>query len=156
METRAVPREVVHALLDRYVAIAGVLVDSPRKATMMIPPSGWLLQLGDRYPKPQVSGMARVVDLRGVRTDVGMPMEIRGRLAFHMSLSSIPTICLYVDAAGSRWTGASVAGLVVGAMGVLIFGLHLRRWLGVRRLALDARGVFTAEDAEDAEKGKDG
>ncbi len=43
-----------------------------------------------------------------------------------------------IGCAASRWTGASVAGLVVGAMGVFIFTLHLRRWLGVRRLAADA------------------
>lgn len=82
-------------------------------------------------------------------------MEITGRLAFHMSLSSIPTICLYVDETRSRWTGASVAGLVVGAMGAFIFALHLRRWLGVRRLTATG-GTPTAEDAEDAEKGEGG
>jgi len=33
-----------------------------------------------------------------------------------------------IDARGSRFTGASIAGLVVGAMGVFIFGLYLRAW----------------------------
>jgi hypothetical protein len=32
-----------------------------------------------------------------------------------------------------RWNGASVAGLVVGAMGCFIFALYLRRWLQERR-----------------------
>jgi hypothetical protein len=41
----------------------------------------------------------------------------------------------FVDTARGRFTGASVAGLVVGAMGVFIFGLYLRRWL-VERKAL--------------------
>ena len=35
----------------------------------------------------------------------------------------------------SRFTGASVAGLVVGAMGCFIFGLYLRRWLRERNSA---------------------
>ena len=42
-------------------------------------------------------------------------------------------IMLYASA--SRFTGASVAGLLVGAMGAFIFGLYLRRWL-VERNAL--------------------
>ncbi len=37
-----------------------------------------------------------------------------------------------VDTAAGRFTGASVAGLVVGAMGVFIFALHLNRWLAHR------------------------
>jgi hypothetical protein len=41
--------------------------------------------------------------------------------------------CVTVGA--GRFTGESVAGLVVGAMGVFIFGLYLRRWL-VERKAL--------------------
>jgi hypothetical protein len=38
-----------------------------------------------------------------------------------------------VDATASRFHAASVAGLVVGAMGVLILGLYLRRWLRARK-----------------------
>ena len=35
-----------------------------------------------------------------------------------------------IDSSASRlFTGASIAGLVVGAMGCFIFGLYLRRWL---------------------------
>jgi len=33
----------------------------------------------------------------------------------------------------SRFTGASIAGLVVGAMGVFVFTVALRHWLGERR-----------------------
>jgi len=43
-----------------------------------------------------------------------------------------------LDASFGRFTGASVGGLVVGAMGCLIFGLYLRRWLRERR-ALSAQ-----------------
>ena len=33
----------------------------------------------------------------------------------------------------SRFTGASIAGLVVGAMGVFVFTAALRHWLNERR-----------------------
>ena len=39
----------------------------------------------------------------------------------------------YVDTTASRFHGASIAGLVVGAMGCFIFGLYLRRWLRERK-----------------------
>jgi len=35
----------------------------------------------------------------------------------------------YVDGRASRFTGASIAGLVVGAMGVFVFTVALRHWL---------------------------
>jgi hypothetical protein len=38
-----------------------------------------------------------------------------------------------IDTTASRFTGESVAGLVVGAMGCFIFGLYLRRWMRERR-----------------------
>jgi hypothetical protein len=41
--------------------------------------------------------------------------------------------CPLVLAEASRFTGASIAGLVVGAMGVFIFGLYLRAWLRERK-----------------------
>jgi hypothetical protein len=39
----------------------------------------------------------------------------------------------YVDATASRFHPASIAGLVVGAMGVFVFTVALRHWLGERR-----------------------
>jgi len=45
---------------------------------------------------------------------------------------------LTVDASyAERLTGASVAGIVVGAMGCFIFGLYLRRWLRERKATAD-------------------
>ena len=38
-----------------------------------------------------------------------------------------------VDTTASRFHGASVGGLVVGAMGVFVFAVALRHWLGERR-----------------------
>jgi len=40
---------------------------------------------------------------------------------------------VYVDRHASRFHPASIAGLVVGAMGCFIFGLYLRRWLRERK-----------------------
>ncbi|MHC4200191.1 MAG: hypothetical protein ACYSU0_09390 [Planctomycetota bacterium] len=40
---------------------------------------------------------------------------------------------LLVDTTRSRFTGASVAGLAVGAMGVFVFTAALRHWLDLRR-----------------------
>ncbi|MHC5055475.1 MAG: hypothetical protein ACYTKD_12230 [Planctomycetota bacterium] len=34
-----------------------------------------------------------------------------------------------------RWHPASIAGVVVAAMGVIVFGLYLRSYLGARRSA---------------------
>ena len=42
-------------------------------------------------------------------------------------------MCPVVDATASRFHPASIAGLVVGAMGCFIFGLYLRRWLVDRK-----------------------
>ena len=42
-------------------------------------------------------------------------------------------IYLGLDTTRSRFTGASVAGLVVGAMGVFVLTVALRHWLGERR-----------------------
>ncbi|MHC4502340.1 MAG: hypothetical protein ACYTFI_03465 [Planctomycetota bacterium] len=39
----------------------------------------------------------------------------------------------YVTVGTSRFTGASIAGLVVGAMGVFVFTVALGHWLGERR-----------------------
>jgi len=39
---------------------------------------------------------------------------------------------LVVNVSASRLTGASIAGLVVGAMGVFVFAGALRHWLGER------------------------
>jgi hypothetical protein len=45
-----------------------------------------------------------------------------------------------VDATASRLHTASVAGLVVGAMGCLVFGLYLRRWLIDRKALVSQLG----------------
>jgi hypothetical protein len=46
-----------------------------------------------------------------------------------------------IDTTASRWHGASIAGLVVGAMGVFVFAVALKAWL-------NQRGAFHVETAE--------
>ena len=47
--------------------------------------------------------------------------------------SSLLHVIVALDTTASRFTGASIAGLVVGAMGVFVFNVALRHWLGQRR-----------------------
>jgi hypothetical protein len=54
------------------------------------------------------------------------PEVIHGRVVAETSMGSTAMRFLGAHATASRWTGASVAGLVVGAMGVFVFALHLR------------------------------
>ena len=76
------------------------------------------------------------VSVKGLPEGHPRPVN-RGRVIVEYPLGSRYPL-LAIDAGASRWTGASVAGLVVGAMGVFIFVLHLRRWLRVRGLTRDA------------------
>ncbi|MHC4248108.1 MAG: hypothetical protein ACYS9X_03175 [Planctomycetota bacterium] len=66
-----------------------------------------------------------------------------GRVVDFSIDGSVVEPILYAGA--SRFHGASIAGLVVGAMGIFIFALHLRRWLAerptVRRAALEVGGA---------------
>jgi len=65
-----------------------------------------------------------------------------------------------VDSRASRFHPASIAGIVVGAMGVFIFGLYLRRWVKERRTAFATEHTpacacsRTHADREVAENGK--
>ncbi len=43
----------------------------------------------------------------------------------------------HIDATASRFHGASIAGLIVGAMGVFVFTVALRHWVGERRKFLE-------------------
>jgi hypothetical protein len=53
-------------------------------------------------------------------------------LVYSTPSNTLPgTLC--IDTTASRFTGASVAGLVIGAMGASVFAVALRHWLGERR-----------------------
>jgi hypothetical protein len=59
----------------------------------------------------------------------GTPITVTGRIC--MTYRSEPQ----VGGVLGRLCGASIAGLVVGAMGVAVFGLYLQRWLKEREPA---------------------
>jgi len=69
------------------------------------------------------------------RDDEGRAVSIEGR----MTLENLKGMFGYgisgpvLDTTASRFHPASVAGLVVGAMGCFIFGLYFRRWLCERK-----------------------
>ncbi len=63
------------------------------------------------------------------RLESDPPGTTRGRVVIDDAMGSA---FLCIDVTASRWTGASVAGLVVGAMGVFVFVAALRHWLGLR------------------------
>ncbi|MHC4251328.1 MAG: hypothetical protein ACYS9X_19585 [Planctomycetota bacterium] len=83
---------------------------------------------GEPFERDDVIKMGFGFPSRGVE-----PQWIVGRVHCFYTLShdggivgfSIPR----VETPVSRFTGESIAGLVVGAMGMFIFGLYLRRWL---------------------------
>jgi hypothetical protein len=58
--------------------------------------------------------------------DAGSRKRWRGRVIMEHGSARI-------DTSASRFHPASIAGLVVGTMGVFIFGLYLRRWVKERR-----------------------
>ena len=62
---------------------------------------------------------------------VGTETTVTGRVVALDDGSSVALLALSITA--SRFTGASIAGLVVGAMGVFVFTVALRHWLGERR-----------------------
>jgi hypothetical protein len=98
-----------------YVVVHGVYWTGPGLNNPAYPPSSIGLVLAPGFQPPREGSWAvfvgRVVD-----------MDISG---------SGFTPLLYQHA--SRFTGASVAGLIVGAMGCFIFGLYLRGWLRERK-----------------------
>ncbi|MHC4199441.1 MAG: hypothetical protein ACYSU0_05570 [Planctomycetota bacterium] len=49
------------------------------------------------------------------------------------TVTVVPRSFLALDTTASRFHGATIAGLVVGAMGVFVFTVALRHWLGERR-----------------------
>jgi hypothetical protein len=60
-------------------------------------------------------------------------VRVTGRAAFGARRGGFPRPDPFLDAGAGRLHGASVAGLVVGAMGVFVFTVALRHWLRERR-----------------------
>ena len=118
---------------------AGVPCDS-------LPRRYWGLQVGEGQRKVRLSrahappggsfhdlpASARYAD----SVNVGMYAQQREGLQFDgpwLGRVDVSSHMIHVDTEDGRFTGESVAGLVVGAMGCFIFGLYLRAWLRERK-----------------------
>ncbi len=66
-------------------------------------------------------------------------VAVTGRMGFEGGEPGVGPL-RFIDPGSSRFTGASIAGLVVGAMGMFVFSVALRQWLRERRaiMALEA------------------
>jgi len=104
---------------DRYTAMSGTVLQtwSPEEVVLLA----------------YEDGPMRTVIVLGPheRLHEGDAVSFRGRMAVTDSGYFSPS----VNTAASRFHPASIAGLVVGAMGCFIFGLYLRRWLRERKAA---------------------
>jgi len=68
----------------------------------------------------------------------GTEVRLSGRVVSCSTVRQV--VFVKIDARRSRFHPASIAGIVVGAMGVFIFGLYLRRWVKERRAGDEADG----------------
>ena len=75
------------------------------------------------------------------RRNCGEMQRLEARLVLRERFGSVPFYCmpgrrvLVLDLTSGRFHGASIAGLVVGAMGVFVFAVAFRHWLRERRAA---------------------
>jgi len=131
-----------HWLRDRYVRVKG-------RAGFRSSMSS--VQHDDGTMSQRVNRTVWVTDGTGsVRMLISSPLDVPYRegeyATFHGKL--IPDVWRWwenlsetsmkpfaLDISASRWHAASVGGLVVGAMGLFVFGLYLRSWLRARRQA---------------------
>jgi hypothetical protein len=135
--------------LDAYVSVRCRLVKwspPPRNKAILSPPrrnKAILVAADARYPRNRLrlvgDAAADLMDRAVIASDAApssfvSPAHIRGRLR-HTSLLEVGLIPLWLQVGARRLTGASVAGLIVGAMGVFVFAVALSHWLGERRAA---------------------
>ena len=98
--------------------------------------------------------VGRYVAYRSARGG-GLPETMTGRVNLReiepeddeLAPSPDARFCLVTTLPASRFHPASIAGLVVGVMGVFIFGLYLRRWLREREATLTTEHTEVTETA---------
>jgi hypothetical protein len=141
VDAQAFPQQTLgYDLMGRYVELTDPLGDAldaelcPRSTHVSMGggPHVYVWRLARVYTVAGNGGtFAYIIQPPGARAPTG-PV-FRGRLRAVVLLAAgentISLNTLVVDAGASRFTGASIAGLVVGAMGFFIFGLYHRRWL---------------------------
>ena len=116
--------------VGRYIALHGVLVEDLWGESLF---EGGRYVIGGslRSGETVVRATCRLRYDSYLRHRDGGPRDLVGRLSFNARTGRA-----FLDAASpGRFHGASVAGLVVGAMGVFVFSVALRHWLGERRAA---------------------
>ncbi len=118
--------EPTHSLLDRYVVLRGewgfpsIGANIPSSLLMVI-------ERSTETPVAYVFGVHRLNEFQPKK------LVCRGRVKWVWPDASAGRLYLVVDMTASRFHGASIAGLVVGAMGVFVVTVALRRWLAERR-----------------------
>jgi len=120
----------------RYVKMSGNLTVLTRYSVWGPPEVGvWAVEFHMAKAHVPVT-----VTAREPLADVSGRFEKRGRLHYEPTFASphSPAWAIFLDATASRFHPASIAGLVVGAMGVFVFTVALRHWLGERRAAREA------------------
>jgi hypothetical protein len=79
--------------------------------------------------------------------DVGSHIVVTGRAVGLRRLPGpLSSVAPSIDCAASRFTWQSITGLIVGAIGVGVFGLTLRKWLMVRHQAAPSSIEGTQQD----------
>ncbi len=107
-----------HSLLGKYVEARGVFCHRNEHSRGL----DALVDRTDPYAYVLVRGLAT----RDLPVE-GADFSAAGRATQERQTNVV------VDTTASRLTGASIAGLAVGAMGVFVFGAALRHWLNQRR-----------------------
>jgi hypothetical protein len=104
---------------NRYVELSGHM--TPRPVTSRFEKGNWqaTFYVAEDYVLANLEARGNLVEGQ---------FEMKGRLHFghHGEYT-------FFDTTASRFHSASLAALVVGAMGVFIFGLYLRAWLRERK-----------------------
>ncbi|MHC4248684.1 MAG: hypothetical protein ACYS9X_06100 [Planctomycetota bacterium] len=128
--------------LGRFVEVKGTVVDADAYESTSqdeldsgrVLPKRYTTAYLDWEGNDTASGEAILESLTAL-PERGSQVTLRGRVDSYESLCSHRGIVVHyvLDGTQGRLHPASIAGLVVGAMGVFIFGLYLRRWLRQRK-----------------------
>jgi hypothetical protein len=120
-----------HPLLGRYVRLRGELVPRPGTSATNY---AFVRETGRQTEAPEAVA---------VRVPFGPYEHRNGEVAFEGRPDWRPTRTgarLVLETRTGPWTGQTVAGLVVGAMGVFVFGTAVRHWLRERRRFRESAG----------------
>lgn len=128
-----VPDALSHLTAGRrpYVRLHAEVDRIRRPVRLVIPAGRDPLAVCIRAPLPR--GLPFIVCLReGAKRPEGVDAQFTGRLCLVDATTGASGPVPAVDTTRSRLTGASVAALVIGAMGIFVFAVALRHWLEER------------------------